>query len=360
MLAEPQAGLTASTYMSQNANRTLTVPVSFEMQTSGIPFYVSKVNVMGYSDKVGRFAGEEIVARKFREMVGQNFHLVQGDETPVAKFIVRVIKSTVKKEGNSTNTECNLEIQVDVKRQDDSAVAFGKKLDASFKKEWQLVTEVPLAFYGCLDKVIESFIANWDSGTATATLLKWNGERTPDKKPPELMAFNWLEEDDGQWTAKDSKVFAGECKVLSNDYDGMSAKAWANAHIAVACQTKLGNIEHHRVRVIYDEDKFDEMAKKWTFKFHTFARTKIWITFDKSTGYGKVTGDLGLMNVKAEDRGDVEKASEELKRFVLEEMASRAGAVSREVQKGKSLVRFDDIKMNKTYNLLTIAFHQVN
>ena len=68
-------------------------------------------------------------------------------------------------------------------------------------------------------------------------------------------------------------------------------------HIAVACRTKLGGIEPERVRVVYDEEIFDEQSGEWRFVFRTFARTKMALSYDPMTRQGVITGDLELMSM---------------------------------------------------------------
>ena len=113
---------------------------------------------------------------------------------------------------------------------------------------------------------------------------------------------------------------------------------------------KLGGIEPERVRIVYDGEDYDAKTKRWAFRVRTFARTRIALSFDKTTRHGVVTGDLELMEM------NVGQASEALKRFVQDEMDSRAGKVSRETPKGQAELRFDDFVMDKTYNLVTIRF----
>ena len=55
----------------------------------------------------------------------------------------------------------------------------------------------------------------------------------------------------------------------------------------------------------------------------------------------------------------VDMAAAELRRFVHSEMDARAGMVTTEVQKGEARIRFDDIDLDKLYNLITIGFRLV-
>ena len=352
MLVEPQGASVTHSYVSRDANRTLAIPVSFDVRNSSTLRFVTAKNIRGDTFTVGAFKADEIIEREFRKVVESNFHVVQGDETPLAKIVIDVDKVAVSRVSRSNGVEVSLRVKVHVNRHDDSESAFSQVCTASCKGEWRSETEVPSAFYEGLGSIVRDFLSKWDSGRATATLLKWNDATIPGLKSPELKSIEW---EKNEWQ-HDGVVWLGRCEIFCNDYEGFKARAWATANIAAMCLSKIGNIEPERLRVVYDEENYDSESRKWTLVYRTFARAKMVLDFDKQSRHGHVTGDLGLMNVKADNGQDVRMAAEELKQYVLSEMSSFAGVVSPSVPKGEPWVRFDAYKTDKTYNLITIKF----
>lgn len=349
VLDRPTSSTARQQYAATNANRTLVIPIALEMLDATTFFSVMEENVFGYAENVGAFQGGELVEAEFQKVVEANFHQTQGDEVPVAKFCVRVIGISLRKHARSDMTEANLRIQVEIRKNDAPDAAFSKVFSASSKMPWQEKHVVPVAFYDALDRIVGDFLAQWDASGALATLLKWNGEANPGVVSPELKVL--------EWTKKGDEVWVGHCEVDCNGYEGFKAKDWAKAQIAAACRTKLGNIEPERVRVLYDEEdseKYDDEAKKWTFKFRTFGRSEMVLYFTKESKRGLVIGDLELMNLKADE------AAEKLKNYVFSQMGSHVGVVSQGAEQPEVWVRFDDYKTDKTYNLITITFRLVN
>ena len=346
-LVEPVDAFVPHKYESASASRTLAVPVSFEMRDADAVFCVTSENMLGYSTTSGTFGGGAIVGREFRHAVASNFRIAQGEEAPVAKFCVSVVGISVKMPAWSNVAEASLRIRVDVTKSGGNESAFSRTIAAAAKGKCLSEKESPSAFYDALGSAVRDFLTSWDSSGAASTLLRWNDSAKPGLVPPELGTLEWIKEGD---------VWLGRCEVKCNGYEGFQAKAWANSQIAVACRTKLGNIETERVRIIYDDDEFDGAARKWTFVFRTFGRSKMVLSFNKLTRRGQIIGDLGLMDGAGRD---VDKAVEELKKYVLSQMGSFVGAVSVDSQKGEAMVRFDDISTDATYNLVTIRFRLV-
>ena len=441
LLVEPSDPLGTRKYESENANRTLTLPVALVMREADTVFSITGKNLFGSTVSRGAFMGGEIVAREFRRAIAANFHIVDGDEIPLAKIVVRVNGISVKILSKGNIAEAALQIRVDVMRNGDSVSAYSQTFSVSAQKKWESNKEVPSAFYEAVDMLVRKFLSDWDSSGAVATVLKWNDSANQGVVPPELKTIKWekkgdvwlgwceiqcngyegfkakawanaqiavacrtklgnvnpervkiiydkenFDENARKWIfafrtlilkwndsapqgvtppelkaiewEKKGDVWQGRCEVQCNDYEGFQAKAWANAKIAVACQTKLGIIDPERVRILYDMENFDENAQ-WTFVFRAFGRSPMILSFDKFDNHGQVVGDIDLMNVKNNNKMDIEKAVEKLKNFVLSQMGSFAGAVSLDAQKGKALVRFDDFKMDATNNLVTINFRLV-
>ena len=293
------------------------------------------------SDSVGeaRFPAGAVVERTFRKVAASNFHLVTGNEQPVAVFLVRVNRVTAKESAGSVSAAVSL--RVEIRRPDGGENCYAQSLEGAATEPWTDRNVIPSAFYRALESTVREFSESWARGGTVARLSKWRDESSPGKEPPALTAIEWTQS---------GETWNGTCEVACNGYEGFEAKAWANAHIAAACRTKLGGLEPERVRVVYDKDHFDPVTKRWTFAFRTFARTRIAFSFNKITRSGAVTGDLELMNMTAE------QASEELKQFVQDEMDSRAGKVSRDAPRGKAEIRFDNFETDEVYDLITHRF----
>lgn len=346
-LAEPSSSAFMQSYVAPGVNNARFVPVAFEMRDGDTLFSVTSENSFGVVDTIGTFKGGAIIAREFQEAVAANFHLARQGEAPVAKIIVGVNRISVMKRTWSDEAETKISVQVQVKKPGDTSPGYSHEFSAFCQEAWQSQGEVPSAFYRAVAKVVEDFLADLGASGVPAIVLQWNDEATPGLTPPELATIDWTKEGD---------VWLGRCEVQCNDYEGFRTRTWAADQIFLACQVKLGNIEDARVRVVYDMAGFDGKTGKWTFVFRTFARSRMVLSFNKETGQGQVTGDLGLMNVRPDDGMGVERAVEELKAYVLSQMGSFAGAVSADVQKGEALVRFDDFITDRTYNLVTIKF----
>ena len=108
----------------------MSIPVRLEMLEAGTAFAVSQENAFGYVENVGTFPGGELVAGEFRKVVEANFRPVQNDETPVAKFCVKVVGIPLRKPAWADEVEANLRIQVDLEKDDGSGSAFSKLFDA--------------------------------------------------------------------------------------------------------------------------------------------------------------------------------------------------------------------------------------
>ena len=113
----------------------------------------------------------------------------------------------------------------------------------------------------------------------------------------------------------------------------------------------MGGIEPERVRVVYDEELFDEQSKEWRFAFRTFARTEMALSYDPVTLEGVITGDIELMSA-----GSFENAAEILKKYVKKEMESHGWLVKNLSPQHEVGIRFYDFNTDKTYNLITIKF----
>lgn len=328
------------TYAAAVASRTLSIPVAYDSPDTELQTSVSWRDFLDNPVTLGYFRSGEIVAREFEHVAQANFGSPSSEVPPVGRFSVK-IDGVAARRTSVGNVEVVAEVTVTMSNASSSETAYRKRFKAECSAAWEDETMVPKALYDALDKIIRDFLADWSSSSAVSTLSKWTDKATPGVKPPELLSLDFTQQGD---------VYCGSCRVACNGYEGFRAKGWADTQIEQACRRKLG-IEPERVRIVYDEEKFDQDGKTWRFDFRTFARTKMVLTFSKVTGHGFATGDLGLMGLPAD------KAEEALRRFVHSEMDARAGMVTTEVQKGKAAVRFDkNVHHDKTYDIVTIGF----
>lgn len=341
-LAEPQTRDAHMKYAADVAPRTLSIPVAYappdvELQTS-----ISGRDFLDNPVTLGYFRSGEIAAREFGNVARANFGTPSSEVPPVGKFSVK-LDGVAARRTSSGGIAVTVEATVTMSNAASSEIAYRKCFKAECSEAWEDRTVVPKALYDALDKIVRDFLADWSASSAVSILSEWADKSTPGVKPPELLSLDFVQ---------DGNVYCGICRVACNGYEPFRAKGWANAHVAVACRTKLG-IEPERVRIVYDKEPFDPDGKTWRFEFRTFARTKMVLTFNKATSHGFATGDIELMGMPPD------KAAEALRRFVHSEMDARAGMVTTEVQKGKAHVRFDNIDPDRTYDLITIGFRLV-
>ena len=340
-LTEPQPTYVHGAYLAAVAPLTRYIPVAYDSPDTELQTSVSGRDFLDNPVTLGYFRSGEIIAREFRNVARANFGTPSSDVPPVGRFSVK-IDGVAAQRAPDGNIAVSVEATVAMSNAASSETPYKKRFKAECSAVWADETTVPKALYDAVDRIIRSFLSDWSASGAVADLSKWEDEETrkDGHKGPELLSLDFTKQGD---------VYCGSCRVVCNDYEGFRAKGWAAVKIAEACRCKLG-IEPERVRVVYDAEEFDPSAKKWTFEFRTFARTKMVLTFSKVTRRGFATGDLELMGMP------LEKAAEALRWFVHSEMDARAGIVTTDVQKVEAHVRFDDIDPDKTYDLITIGF----
>lgn len=347
MLAEPAIPPEAASYASANAHRTMGAPVRLNVPDREMGFTVNSVRMDLFRSPyvVASFPGGAIIEREFGKVLAANFRAPVGGEAPVAELGVRIGWVKTSQPSDSKPITVSMRLNVEISKADGSRPAWSKGIDATATVEWKNRAQVPEAFYAALFYAIDQFLAEWDRSGGPDTVARWAGESGPGVVPAELREISW-EAGSGR-----GGVQRGRCVVACNGFEGFRAKHWANAQIAVACRTKLGNIEAERLRVVYDAEDYDPDAGTWTFAFRCFARSERVLDFDAASGTGTVIGDLGLMKMGPEE------AAEQLKAYVLEEMRSHSGIVTSEHRKTEAYVRFDGMRTDPAYNLLQIDFH---
>jgi len=342
-LAEPSGNMgDPKTYASVLASRTLTLPVAYDPPDSDFMSPVMETDFLGDPKSVGVFPAGKIIAREFGRVVRANFAEHTENSPPIGRFAVKIDRVSVKKVDGDV-LAASIEVTVKLVNASRTETVYAKSFSASSSEAWKDVNTVPGAFYVALRTIITCFLDDWFKNNCLATFQKWEGMASPGIVPPGLRSLDFTQQGD---------VYCGNCVVSCNGYEGFKAKGWSDVQIEQACRKKLG-IEPERVRIVYDKEDFDQNAKEWRFEFRTFARTKTVLTFNKATGHGYATGDLGLMGMSAD------AALEELRRFVHKEMDARAGVVSSTRTNGEALVRFDDVTTDDVFNLITIGFRLV-
>lgn len=346
-LKEPAFPPEAESYAAENAYRTMPIPVRLNVPDRALNFLVGGVmsDLLGTPCTLANFAGGRIVEREFGKVLAANFREPVEGEAPVAELAVRVATVAISQKSPAAPMSASLKINVEVVKPDGSEKAYSDSIETSAVEAWTNRSLIPDAFYRALSATIARFLDGWDRSGGPDAVARWADDATPGVVPPELHAIEWV-----PCTGRGG-VLRGQCTIECNGWEGFRTKHWANAQIAVACRTKLGNIEQGRVRVVYDEENYNDARGVWTFAFRCFARSEKVLEFNAATGYGSVIGDLGLMKMNPEE------AAETLKSYVLEEMGSHGGIVTKGHPKTEAYVRFDDYRTDGTYGLITIDFH---
>jgi hypothetical protein len=334
----------AARHAAASAPRTLDAPVRLNVPGRTVDFAVNSVKSDLFATPYVRaiFPGGKIVEREFGKVLAANFREPMEGETPVAELGVRIAVVSVAQKSDSAPMSSSLKINVEIVKADGKGTAYEGSIETAATAPWTNRALVPDSFYKALSEAIERFLDEWDRSGGPDAVARWTGEATPGLVPPELR--------DIEWTTAGKDVQRGRCTIVCNGWEGFRAKHWANAQIAVACRTKLGNIEPERVRVVYDAEEYDAAHGEWTFAFRCFARTEKVLDFNAATGQGTVIGDLGLLQMTAEEAANV------LKAYVLKEMQSHSGIVTSGQQTAEAFVRFDDYKTDKACNLIAIDF----
>ncbi len=326
------------------ANRTLTIPVAFKMsnESDSCACAVTRINFAGNPVGEAVFQAGSIVAREFEKIVKSNFHVVSGDETPIAIISVDVDRATAKVLEGSDEVESSISVHVKVSRADGSEKCYSKVFNGTKREVWHNKSIVPSSFYQALESAINGFTADFGADeTAVARILGWWRNANPQILAPSLKApIKWTKVPDanGDAWAGSGEVWTGTCEIERNGYELSAAMEWANVKIAAACRMKLGNIAPARVRVVYVEDP-DEKAlpddsKVLRFSFRTFARKDMVLSYDPMLNKGFVFGDLEMMGVTSE------QADSKLEAYVINVMGSYGRRVNDPGKRYLASVRF--------------------
>ncbi len=347
-----------------NANRTLTIPVAFRMsnESDSCACAVTRINLGGNPVGEAVFKAGSIVAREFGKIVKSNFHVVSGDETPIAIISVDVDRMTAKVLEGSDEVESSVSVHVKVSHAIGSEECYSKAFNGTGKESWHDKSVVPSSFYRALESVINGFVADLGTDeTAVARLLGWWRNANPQILPPSFKApIKWTKALDanGDAWAGNGEVWTGTCEIERNGYELSAATEWANVKIAAACRMKLGNIDPARVRVVPveapDEKTLPDDSKVLRFSFITFARRDMVLSYDPMKNEGFVTGDLEMMGVTSE------QADSKLEAYVITAMGSWGRRIDDPNKRYLAPVRFAKWRNeDKNFNLVTKKFELV-
>ena len=142
---------------------------------------------------------------------------------------------------------------------------------------------------------------------------------------------------------------SGMCEVDCNGWGAFDTDTWARMQINGICCMKLG-VEPERMRVEYSADSYNEAEKRWHYEFKAFVRAPMVIDYNPLLRSGVCIGDLGLLNLS------VEAATRRIKKFVISEMRTRAGAVKSASGLDDVLVRFGKTDVDRINNTIKVEF----
>lgn len=324
------------------------VAATLEFQGRDKNFPVVRENAMGWLQETGTFQGGRLVDRDLRDFASSNFREPAVGERPLVVLAAEIDDVDIRQSMVGDDISTTLCVKFEMAKEDGAGRGLSWKITASATAKGTDAVGVPVSFRNALRDVMADFRKRWEDDGAAERIAGWACETAPAAadaaEPPALQSLVFK---------KNGNAQLGRCTVVCNGYEGFRTMHWANANIFEACKTKFPGIDSERLRVLHDEDRYDDESKVWTIDFRAFARAEKVLLFDKATGVGEIIGDLGLLEM------DAEEASEVLKDFVLKAMESHAGAVTSSRKKVEALVRFDDFTTDPNYNLVTIRFRLV-
>lgn len=308
--------------------RSQRVMVAFEASDSDVNCAVTHVNLIGETTSLATFCAGGIVARELGNVVRSNFHVVSGDEKPVATIHVGIARTRAKVV--RSKVEADVAISVKINEINYSKTFEGKATDA-----WRDENAVPMAFYSALESAISNFILDCNtSGTVKDLLCLRNCVVPPSSKPIKWKQCGY--------------VWEGTCSIDCNDYGLDDAKLWAYDFIFEKCWSQLDRINREEVRIVYyyDGAEFIGNNQILCFSFRAFKRREMVYHYDSMNNSGFIIGDMELMGVSDEDDAKLD----------LEEVAEKQ---VRKDAPEKSLIFIGKPEVDEKYKLMTIRFNLV-
>ena len=115
-------------YSASMSSRTLSVPVAFKMADVDTLCVVKRTDWLG--DAVGEavFPAGKMIVREFGKVAEANFHVVSGDEVPVAIFSVSIDRATAKVTEDG-NVESTVGVHVEVTSNDGSTRCYANAFE---------------------------------------------------------------------------------------------------------------------------------------------------------------------------------------------------------------------------------------
>ena len=302
---------------------------------------INERGTFGAREFAGTFPLRKIAVREFGRFIDENMRSPMEGETE--KLVLKIYSKRILVEQKWSKSLCELDF--DVQLVDAAGEGSRPYFRTSVHGEWNGVHKgddtVPGPVYRAVSAVVTSFAKALASDKAAMRRLALVARPDDRTKPPSLKSL--------VFAAGGRGVVSGSCEVECNGWDGFDADKWARGQINSSCSMKLG-IEPERIRVVYGSDVYDSEKKLWSYKFRAFARAPIVLDYDPVTRNGVCIGDLGLLQLPAQE------ASRRMKDFVIEEMRTRGGAVKSSAGDKGVPVRFLDVKTDLVDNLLQMAF----
>ena len=320
------------------------IPVSVDLSECVETAMVSEHGSFGGNSFAGTVPLREIMRRELEKMTKNVFRSpVEGEREALA---IRITSQKVIINQRRSVAECEMEFYISVEDpvHDDIKPYFRGSFNGRGSGRHRDDRLVPGSVYVAANEVVENFLGSFcEDRIALRRLpeLLCAGENLT---PPKLQSIRFKEAANG--------CLAGECSVACNEWDGFDADRWARQNIKAQCQMKLG-VEPERTRVVFRKDEYDVATKVWKYHFVAYVRAPLVMDYDPATKSGLCVGDLGLLNLSADE------AAKRMKKYVMSEMRSRGGAVTSAEGNDETLVRFDDFRSDVENNRITMRFRLV-
>lgn len=342
-LQEPVRFGEFATFVFPELRRIEEVPTQIVFPSDIDSVFMTKTMLWGTSETVAAVPVASLVKDQFLHAVSEHFHPLVGDQQPAVRISVDVMGIIVTRNEGSVKSSVTVRIEIlDVGR---NVVCHEKVYRADAELPWDGGNLVPNSVYKCIQGVASAFL---EDIAADRTLIARLESVSPDSGKVRKPSFRSFEIK----PKNDAGVVQGTCVLACNDWDEGRAANWLRAQLEQRCENQLG-VEASRVRLVYDKSRFVGSGREWDVSFTAFERSAMVLNYDPTTLSGTCVADFGFMGKSAE------KASDDLKAYVMKEMDNRAGVQQSGKEGGKAMVRFDDFKTDQRYMLTYCSFRVV-
>lgn len=342
-LLEPEQTPAYVPFAYDELKRIEEVPTELEFDICAETSQITKTMMWGTVENVGAMPSGSVIRKQFVNALSEHFHPIDDDRQPVVKITVRPCMIVTKKTA-SDRASCDAEFKITMTDVAKSQILFEETYRHFSEDAWDGVS-VPAAVYKSVQGAAADFLKALSRKSGLIARLEGTSAGGDVAKKPDFIDYLMR-------PGREDGVFSGICKVSCNDWDSVRTANWMRNQLEKRCCEQLG-IEKSRVRVIYEENRFDAETKVWTVSFRAFARSAWVLDYDATSRAGMCVADLALVGKSAADAADV------MKSYVLQEMDRRAGTVASGVASGRAQVRFADFKTDTRYNLIRCTFKLV-